>query len=49
MIKIEKLTKEYHSQVKAVDGISFTVQNGQIAAIIGTSGCGKSTTLKMIN
>lgn len=49
MIQIENLTKEYDAQVKAVDSISFTVETGQIAAIIGTSGCGKSTTLKMIN
>ena len=49
MIKIKDLTKEYDAQVRAVDDISFTVENGQIAAIIGTSGCGKSTTLKMIN
>ena len=49
MITIEKLTKEYETQVRAVDSISFTVKKAQIAAIIGTSGCGKSTTLKMIN
>lgn len=49
MISIQNLTKEYDAQVRAVDNISFTVEKAQIAAIIGTSGCGKSTTLKMIN
>ncbi len=33
----------------AVDNISFEVPKGEIACIIGTSGCGKTTTLKMIN
>ncbi len=29
--------------------VSFSVQSGQIAALVGKSGCGKTTTLKMIN
>jgi oligopeptide/dipeptide ABC transporter ATP-binding protein len=34
--------------VKAVDGISFSVQEGQTLAIVGESGCGKTTTAKLI-
>jgi oligopeptide/dipeptide ABC transporter ATP-binding protein len=34
--------------VKAVDGISFTVPSGQTLAIVGESGCGKTTTAKLI-
>src|SRR5258705_11383172 len=34
--------------VKAVDGISFSVQPGQTLAIVGESGCGKTTTAKLI-
>lgn len=49
MIKIEDLTKVYPSGIKAVDNISFEIPTGKIACIIGTSGCGKTTTLKMIN
>lgn len=49
MIQIKNLTKDYGAHVRAVSNISFTVEKGQIAALIGTSGCGKSTTLKMIN
>ncbi|HHW39189.1 MAG TPA: ABC transporter ATP-binding protein [Bacillales bacterium] len=30
-------------QLKAVDGVNFTVEQGQITAIVGESGCGKST------
>jgi oligopeptide/dipeptide ABC transporter ATP-binding protein len=34
--------------VKAVDGISFSVQPGKTLAIVGESGCGKTTTAKLI-
>src|SRR5438552_13387399 len=34
--------------VKAVDGISFSIQPGQTLAIVGESGCGKTTTAKVI-
>ncbi|MDZ7694900.1 MAG: ATP-binding cassette domain-containing protein [Balneolaceae bacterium] len=49
MIKLRKVTKIYEDSVKAVDDISFEVQEGEIFGLIGTSGCGKTTTLKMIN
>ena len=35
--------KEY---VKSVDGVSFTLHRGETLAIVGESGCGKSTTVK---
>ena len=34
--------------VKAVDGISFSVPQGETLAIVGESGCGKTTTAKLI-
>lgn len=34
--------------VKAVDGINFSVQEGETLAIVGESGCGKTTTAKLI-
>jgi oligopeptide/dipeptide ABC transporter ATP-binding protein len=34
--------------VKAVDDISFTVQQGETLALVGESGCGKTTTAKLI-
>lgn len=48
MINVINLTKEFNPH-KAVDDISFTVPKGETLTIIGTSGCGKSTILKMIN
>lgn len=50
MLEINQLSKTYNNgQVRAVDSISFSLKEGQIASIVGTSGCGKTTTLKMIN
>lgn len=35
--------------VKAVDGVSFEVRKGEVFGIVGESGCGKSTTGRLIN
>src|SRR6201996_6488640 len=48
MIKVEKLSKSF-GKVKAVDHISFEVKERENMILLGTSGCGKTTTLKMIN
>ena len=48
MIKAEDISKHF-GKVKAVDSISFEVQEQENLILLGTSGCGKTTTLKMIN
>ena len=48
MIKVEQLSKHFGS-VKAVDEISFSVKEHENLILLGTSGCGKTTTLKMVN
>jgi osmoprotectant transport system ATP-binding protein len=48
MIKVDHLSKSF-GKTKAVDGISFEVAEGENLILLGTSGCGKTTTLKMIN
>ena len=48
MIKFEKVGKSYKEK-KILQDISFDIDNGTITTIIGESGCGKTTTLKMIN
>lgn len=48
MIKVEQLSKHFNG-VKAVDDISFEVKEHENLVLLGTSGCGKTTTLKMLN
>jgi len=48
MIKAENLVKKFGSST-AVNSISFEVKEGENLVLLGTSGCGKTTTLRMIN
>jgi osmoprotectant transport system ATP-binding protein len=48
MIELQNVSKYYNS-IKAVDDISFEVKEGETLVLLGTSGCGKTTTLRMIN
>ena len=48
MIKFENVSKTFKTQ-SVISNISFEIEKGQLVAIIGGSGCGKTTTLKMIN
>jgi sodium transport system ATP-binding protein len=47
MIEVIDLKKHY-GEVKAVDGVSFTVPNGQVTGLLGPNGAGKTTVLRMI-
>jgi len=48
MIELEKVRKNFKA-TRVLNNISFSVNNGEIVAIIGPSGCGKTTLLKCIN
>lgn len=48
MIKLENVIKKFGNQT-AVDNLSLEIKTGEICAFVGESGCGKSTTLRMIN
>lgn len=46
-IEINDLTKHF-GEIKAVDGINFSVNKGEVLGFLGPNGAGKSTTMKMI-
>jgi osmoprotectant transport system ATP-binding protein len=48
MIEVRQLSKHYGA-TRAVDDISFEVAEHENLVLLGTSGCGKTTTLKMLN
>ena len=49
LIRADHIVKHYdNGLVKAVDGVSFTLEKGTVCAIMGPSGCGKSTLLNLI-
>lgn len=54
LLEVKDVSKEYSSgllrsrTVRAVDHVSFTVQEGEIVGLIGESGCGKSTLTKLM-
>lgn len=47
MIEIKNLVKKF-GPFTAVDGVSFTVQRGEVLGFLGPNGAGKSTTMKMV-
>ncbi len=49
MLVVENLTKVYSDGTRALDNVSFTVEDGEFLIVIGLSGSGKSTLLRCIN
>ena len=47
MIKVEELSKSYQNK-KVVNGLSFAMEEGELFALLGSNGAGKSTTIKMM-
>ena len=47
MIKVQNLKKSF-GRITAVNGISFTVNKGEVLGFLGPNGAGKSTTMRVI-
>lgn len=48
IVAADALTKVYKKQVKAVDNVSFSVEEGELFGLLGPNGAGKTTTIKML-
>jgi octopine/nopaline transport system ATP-binding protein len=48
VLKVHELTKAFGA-TNVLDGISFSMDEGEVISLIGSSGCGKSTALRCIN
>lgn len=48
IIEAERLTKVYNGKLKAVDQISFQVEEGEVFGFLGPNGAGKTTTIRML-
>lgn len=48
LIEFREVTKEYEEGLKALDNVSFTIDNGEFVFVVGESGAGKTTLVKML-
>lgn len=49
MIEFKDVAKVYEDGTRAVDNLSLTIEEGELVVFIGTSGSGKTTSMRMIN
>ena len=49
MIRFDHVSKTYPGGTRAVDDFSLTIEQGSTTVFLGTSGCGKTTLMRMVN
>ncbi len=49
MITLKGITKSYDKKTNIIDNLSLNIKKGELVVLVGESGCGKTTTMKMIN
>ena len=49
MISLRSITKSYDQKTNIVDNLDLEIKKGELIVLVGESGCGKTTTMKMIN
>ena len=49
MIRFDHVSKTYPGGTRAVEDFSLTVERGSTTVFLGTSGCGKTTLMRMVN
>ncbi len=49
MIELVNITKSYDGKINVIENLNLHIKKGEIVVLIGESGCGKTTTLRMIN
>jgi ABC-type multidrug transport system ATPase subunit/ABC-type multidrug transport system permease subunit len=47
-LRVREIAHSYDRKIPALDGISFSIQRGEMVCVMGPSGCGKSTLLKAL-
>src|SRR5207253_6442006 len=47
VLELQGVTKRF-ADVRAVDGVSLSIDPGEVFTLLGPSGCGKSTTLRLV-
>jgi len=48
MIEVTELVKTYLPNIRALDGVSFKIEDGEVCGYLGANGAGKSTTIKIL-
>lgn len=49
MVELKNIYKSYDKKTNVIENLNLTIQSGELIVLVGESGCGKSTTMQMVN